>query len=41
MELLEHNKKTVEEAEKYIDNQKDVCIVNPCGSGKTYVMMQL
>lgn len=41
MELLEHNKKTVEEAEKYIDKQKDVCIVNPCGSGKTYVMMQL
>lgn len=41
MELLEHNKKTVEEAENYINNKKDVCIVNPCGSGKTYVMMQL
>lgn len=36
--MLEHNAKTLEEAEKYICQGKDFCIVNPCGSGKTSVM---
>ncbi len=37
-QLLEHNRITVEEVEYFIKNGEDCCVVNPCGSGKTYVM---
>jgi len=37
-ELLEHNQVTFEEVENYIEKGQDCCVVNPCGSGKTFVM---
>ena len=37
-ELLEHNQLTFEEVENYINKGQDCCVVNPCGSGKTFVM---
>lgn len=38
--LLEHNKQTLDELERYIGMGKDCCVVNPCGSGKTSIMAQ-
>lgn len=38
MDLLEHNQATLEELEKYTSRHQDVCVVNPCGSGKSSVM---
>ena len=41
MELLEHNKITFEEVKRYIENKENCCIVNPCGSGKTSIMISI
>ena len=41
MELLEHNRITTEQTEKFISEGKDCCIVNPCGSGKTTIMVEV
>lgn len=38
MELLKHNEATLREVNHFVDNGKDCCVVNPCGSGKTSVM---
>lgn len=36
--MLEHNEITTKQAEEYIADGKRVCIVNPCGSGKSMIM---
>ncbi len=36
--MLEHNAKTLKEAEEYIKRGESCCVVNPCGSGKSSIM---
>jgi len=38
MQLLEHNKKTLQEVEEYAKKGSSCCVVNACGSGKTSIM---
>lgn len=38
MDLLEHNRITTNQVEDYISKKQDCCVINPCGSGKTFVM---
>ena len=38
IELLPHNQKTLDEVLDFTNNHQNVCVVNPCGSGKTFVM---
>ena len=41
IQLLEHNQKTFDEVLNFIDKEQNCCVVNPCGSGKTYIMAAL
>ena len=41
IQLLEHNQKTFNEVLNFIDKEQNCCVVNPCGSGKTYIMAAL
>lgn len=36
--MLPHNEKTLQEVITYTDQNKNCCVVNPCGSGKTSIM---
>ena len=36
--LLNHNQKTLDDVNRFVRNDQDCCVVNPCGSGKTSVM---
>jgi len=41
MELLQHNKETLQEVLSFINKKESCCIVNPCGSGKTSVIAEV
>lgn len=38
MKLLKHNQVTLNQLEQFASNNQNCCVVNPCGSGKTFVM---
>ena len=38
MQLLHHNQITLEQLESYTNRNENCCVVNPCGSGKTFIM---
>ena len=38
MRLLPHNQITLEQLESYTNRNENCCVVNPCGSGKTFIM---
>lgn len=38
IKLLPHNQKTLNEVLEFTNNHQNVCVVNPCGSGKTFIM---
>ena len=38
MQLLPHNQITLEQLESYTNRNENCCVVNPCGSGKTFIM---
>lgn len=38
MKEFKHNKITYSQLKHYIDRNEDCCVVNPCGSGKSYII---
>ena len=38
MTLLKHNEQTLVQVNEFVRKNLNCCVVNPCGSGKTYIM---